>query len=82
MIAGASGSLLNTVFFLGLLALLFWNVQFTPEQATQLGGIDTMLKTVIAIAMGINAPIELAVCTLLGSAVGAAVTAAIKRIKQ
>ena len=72
LIASASGSLLNTVLFLGALALLFWNLSF----------IDTVLKTVIAIAAGINAPIELAVCAILGTAIGGAVSAAIKRFQK
>ena len=32
-VAGISGSLFNTAFFLGLLALLFWIVQFSAEKA-------------------------------------------------
>lgn len=80
-VAGVSGSLFNTVFFLGLLALLFWNVQFTAEQAASLGGVDTVLKTVIGVAAGINAPIELVVCAILGSAVGKGVSVALKRLR-
>lgn len=80
VVAGVSGSLFNTVFFLGLLALLFWNVQFTPEQAASLGGVDTVLKTVIGIAAGLNAPIELLVCAVLGSAIGKGVSVALRRM--
>lgn len=79
-VAGISGSLFNTAFFLGLLALLFWNVQFSAEQAASLGGVDTVLKTVIGIAAGINAPIELLVCAILGSAVGKGLSVALKRL--
>lgn len=79
--ASICGALLNTVFFLGLLALLFWNVQFSPEQAASLGGVDTVLKTVIGIAAGMNAPIEAAVCAVLGSAIGKAVAAATRKMK-
>ena len=81
VVASVSGALLNTVFFLGALALLFWNVQFTPEQAASLGGVDTVLKTVIAIAAGVNAPIEAVVCAILGSAIGKAVSVAIRKLK-
>ncbi len=77
--AGVSGSLLNTALFLGALALLFWDIQFTPEQAASLGGVDTVLKTVIGIAAGINAPIELVVCAVLGSAVGKGLSVALKK---
>ena len=50
LVAGVSGSLFNTLFFLGSLALLFMNTTFTPEQAATLGGLDTVMNTVIAIA--------------------------------
>ncbi len=78
--AGVSGSLFNTVFFLGLLAVCFWTLEFTPEQAASLGGLDTVLKTVIGIAAGVNAPIELVVCAILGSAIGKGVSVALKRM--
>lgn len=80
LVAGISGSLLNTVLFLGFLALFFMNMTFTPEQATSLGGLDTVLNTVIAIAAGLNAPIELLVCAILGTAIGKGVSLAIKKI--
>lgn len=81
LVAGISGSLMNTLLFLGFLALLFMNMTFTPEQAATLGGLDTVLNTVIAIAAGINAPIELIVCAILGTAIGKAVQVATKKIK-
>lgn len=82
VVAGASGAVLNTVLFLGFLALLFMNTTFTPEQSAALGGIDTALNTVIAIAAGLNAPIECAVCTVLGSAVGKGVSVALKKVSK
>ena len=81
LVAGISGSLFNTVFFLGFLALLFMNFTFSPEQAASLGGIETALDIVILTAAGINAPIELAVCAVLGTAIGKAVSAATARLK-
>lgn len=81
LVAGMSGSLLNTALFLGFLALLFMNMTFSPEQAASLGGLDTVLNTVIAIAAGINAPVELIVCAFIGTAIGKAVQTATKKIK-
>lgn len=81
LVAGVSGSLFNTLLFLGALALLFWGVTFTPQQAETLGGAQTMLQTVIAIAAGINAPIELLVCAVLGSSVGKGVAVAVRKLK-
>lgn len=71
--ANLAGSFFNTALFLGLLALCFWNFTFSPEQAQSLGGVDSALTTVIVIATGINAPIELAVCAIAGTAVSKAV---------
>ena len=58
------------------------NLTFTPEQSASLGGADTVLNTVIAIAAGINAPIELLVCAVLGSAVGKGVVVALQKIRN
>ncbi len=81
LVAGIGGSLLNTLLFLGFLALFFMNLTFTPEQAATLGGLDTVLNTVIAIAAGLNAPVELLVCAILGTAIGKAVCTATKKMK-
>ncbi len=80
LVSGITGSLLNTALFLGFLALFFMKLAFTPEQAASLGGLDTVLNTVIAIAAGINAPVELLVCAVLGTAVSKAVCAATKKM--
>lgn len=80
LIASIAGSLLNTVFFLGLLALLFFQTKFTADQAASLGGLESVLGVVTATAIGFNAPIELLVCAILGSAIGGAVQAALKKL--
>lgn len=82
LVASISGSLLNTVLFLGFLALFFMNLTFTPEQSASLGGADTVLNRVIAIAASTNAPIELLVCAVLGSAVGKGVVVALQKIRN
>lgn len=73
LVSNLAGSLFNTVFFLGLLALCFWNFTFSPEQAQSLGGVDSALTAVVLLATGVNAPIELAVCAAAGTAVSKAV---------
>lgn len=82
LVSSLAASLLNTLFFLGLLALLFMNKQFTPAEAEALGGLTNVLNTVIAIAAGVNAPIEMAVCGILGTAVTKAVLALQKRMRR
>ena len=62
------------------LALLFINTTFTPEQSAALGGAENILTTVIGIAAGINAPIELVVCAVLGSAIGKGLSVGLKKI--
>lgn len=80
LVAGISGSLLNTVLFLGALALLFMNTTFSAEQAASLGGLTDVLNVVIATAAGINAPVELIVCAILGTAIGKGLSVAIKKL--
>lgn len=72
VIASLCGSTLNTILFLSFLAICFWSTEFA-------GG--PIIKTVIAIAAGINAPVELIVCAVLGSAIGKGLTVALKRVK-
>ena len=80
-IAGASGALLNTILFLGCLALFFGRVDFTQEQINALQS-ENMMAVIIAIAASVNCPIEIAVCAIFGSAIGGAVTAAMKRFEK
>lgn len=77
-VSSISGSLLNTILFLGTLALLFFKTSFAPEQSAAFGGGSSIIPTVIAIATGINAPIEALVCAILGSAIGKALKLAFK----
>ncbi len=80
IVSSIIASLLNTGLFLGLLALLFYNTQFTSDQAAALG-VDSVLKTAIAIATGLNAPVELLSCAVIGSAISKALFEATKRLK-
>ena len=80
-IAGASGALMNTILFLGCLALFFGRVDFTQEQINALQS-ENMMAVIIAIAASVNCPIEIAVCAIFGSAIGGAVTAAMKRFEK
>ena len=80
-IAGASGALLNTILFLGCLALFFGRVVFTEEQMAAMQS-GNMMAVIIAIAASVNCPIEIAVCAVFGSAIGGAVTAAMKRFAK
>lgn len=81
LVASICGSAFNTIFFLGFLALLFINTNlYSPEQSAALGGAENILTTVIGIAAGINAPIELVVCAVLGSAIGKGLSVGLKKI--
>ena len=73
LVANLAASLLNTLLFLGFLALLYFNLSFTPEQVEALGGLGSALTVVIVTATSINAPIELALCGVVGTAVSKAV---------
>ena len=77
--ANLAAPLLNTLLFLGLLALCFFHLAFTPEQAQALGNVDTLLGVVIVTATGLNAPVELLLCGAAGTAISKAVLLAHSR---
>ena len=79
VVTSAATSLLNTVLFLGAMALLFGSHVFTPEEAAAIGSTD-VLHFVIMASVSVNAPVELLVNVILGSAIGKAVHTAQKRI--
>ena len=82
-IAGVCGALLNTILFLGCLALFFGRVDFTADQMAALqSDKQNMMAMIIAIAASVNCPIEIAVCAVFGSAVGGAVNAVMKRFSR
>lgn len=81
VVTSICGPIFNSVLFLGFLAIFFWNLQFSPEQASQLGGLDTVLKTVIVMAAGLNAPVEALVCGVLASGISKALAVSMKRLK-
>ncbi len=58
------GSLFNTIFFVGLLILCFWNTEFIQGIAE--GSIVKFLSVIV----GINGVVEAIVVTFLGTAIG------------
>ncbi|MBR2590466.1 MAG: ECF transporter S component [Clostridia bacterium] len=64
-ISAFSAPLTNTILFMGLLILFFWNSEYIQGVAAELGG-TTVIKFLIAM-VGINGIIELIVCTILGT---------------
>ncbi len=58
------GALLNTIFFVGLLILCFWNTEFIQSIAN-----GSLLGFISAI-VGINGVVEAIVVTILGTAIG------------
>ena len=79
-VAGLSGALLNTLFFMGSLGLLFWN---SPEfiSTMQSWQIPTDNFFVLCAAMvGTNGIIEAIVCFVTGSAIAKAVVKFINKV--
>lgn len=74
-VGGLIGALLNTLFFMGMLVLLFWNTEFIQGLA---GG-----KNILAFAaafVGINGILELPASCLCGGAISKAVNKALKNM--
>lgn len=72
LVGSISGPILNTLLFLSVLALLFFKLDM---------GESTMLKTVIGIAASVNAPIEIALNAVIGTAIAKGLSVALKRFK-
>lgn len=79
MTASLAGSLLNTVLFMGSLLLLYGNSEYIQSMMTSMG-TRGIIAFVIAF-VGLNGLIEAVVCTIVGTAVGKALSRYIKPAK-
>lgn len=68
-VSGLCGALLNTLFFMTLLVLCYWNTDYLQETATALGSAN--IFHFILVFVGFNGAVEAVVCTLLNIAVSA-----------
>ncbi|MCM1544066.1 MAG: ECF transporter S component [Ruminococcus sp.] len=76
-VASLVGPLLNTVFFMGALVLLFGRTEFIQNLMTQLGA--TNVFSFVALFVGVQGLIEAGVCFVVGGAVSSALLKAISK---
>ncbi len=77
-LVGSFGApILNTVFYMGLLMLLFYHNEYVQDLAGKLGTMNPIL--LIAAMVGTQAIIEAVTCGVIGTAVSKALQAAMKR---
>lgn len=70
LIASLSGALLNTLFFMSMFILFFFQAPDVQNIAANLGTNDPLLFAVLLV--GVQGLIEAGICTLLGSAIAKA----------
>lgn len=75
--ASLSGALLNTIFFLSALILMFAKTEYIGSMIDTLGG-GSILSFAVAF-VGLNGLIEAIVCTIIGSSIAAGIYRAIKK---
>jgi len=77
-VSNISGAILNTLFFMTALVLLFWNNPAFIEKMNS-WGLDTSNLGLFTVAfVGVNGVVEAAVCAFLGTAVSKGVKKAVK----
>ncbi len=75
-IGGLSAAVLNTVFFMGLLILLFWNTDYIQAICSDMGGLGVW--TFLVAMVGINGVVEAIVACVAGGGVSKALSKALK----
>ena len=76
-ICGFLGALLNTVFFMGTLILLFWNTEYIQSINSGFGGLS-IIGFVIAF-VGINGLLEMPLTCIIGGGISRAVAKALNK---
>lgn len=69
-ISSFSGALLNTIFFMGGIILLFWNNDSFTSKMTEWGMAVNSIWAFVVAFVGINGVVEACVCFVVGSAIG------------
>lgn len=77
---GLLGAFFNTLFFMGMLIICFWNTDYIRDLNVSFGGLNPVL---FAVAMsGINGLLELPAACLAGGAVSKALSRAFRNINN
>lgn len=71
--------LLNTIFFMGSIILLFWNTEYIQSISAALGATNVLLFVVLFV--GVQGAVEAGVCFVVATAVSKALAVATRRLK-
>ncbi len=78
-VSSLSGALLNTIFFMSLLVVFFWNTEYIQSICSTLNATNILLFVILFV--GVNGAVEAAVCFVLGTAISKALVAANRRLQ-
>lgn len=75
--SGLCGALLNTIFFMSVLILCFWNTEYIQNIASG-NGATTVLLFIVAM-VGLNGIVEMIACAILGGGISKLLNLVIKK---
>ena len=78
-VSSLSGALLNTIFFMSLLVVFFWNTEYIQSICSTLNATNILLFVILFV--GVIGAVEAAVCFVLGTAISKALVAANRRLQ-
>lgn len=79
LVGALSAPLLNTLFFMGYICLVFYHCDYVQNLVTALGAASPVMFVILLV--GVQGLMEAGVCGILGSVIGKAVDAVAKRQK-
>ena len=77
VVGAVSAPLLNTVFYMGLMCLIFYNCEYVQNLVASTGAANPIL--LVLAVVGVQGVIEVLVCGVMGSVISKAVDAALGR---
>ena len=77
IVTAVSAPLLNTVFYMGLMCLIFYNCDYVQNLVASTGAANPIL--LVLAVVGVQGVIEVLVCGVIGSVISKAVDAALGR---
>ncbi|HIX10831.1 MAG TPA: ECF transporter S component, partial [Candidatus Agathobaculum pullistercoris] len=77
VVGAVSAPLLNTVFYMGLMCLIFYNCEYVQNLVASTGAANPIL--LVLAVVGVQGVIEVLVCGVIGSVISKAVDAALGR---
>ena len=77
-VGAMSAPLLNTIFFMGYIVLVFYKTDYIQERVASLGAANPLMFVVLL--TGVQGAVEAIVCSVAGTAIGSSVLKAMSRM--